>query len=381
MRKLAVRRASKDSRQCVQWSRPDDGKYYAKEIPCTAFGGTLFELLDWETDFKFRAYGRLLQNEGDSVFLFDLSEPEIFIQSYLMTGTDSPISGNGELSPLSVSGKRVRAVPKKLADRFGSDFYSHRLTSSSPELQSEDAWKLWLEGQLFETGEKLRVTKFDEMQRFIADLIGKQYELEKVARKHPPNINGFNQYKRRNKGERGDTFRRTAQKFSAQYNVSTGSVQKYAIFSKALDVVGQADPELPGKVLSGTFKISHENLVALSKMPPEEIRRIGSKPEDLQHPFTSYSDTRKEFADTDEEPVEPMQETLPLIKITPMHDPDAEIAGLTLTVPSWVSSIERARNNADMNAASTGAKSRLEEALLSLQEKVSEMLSDIREVD
>jgi hypothetical protein len=154
-----------------------------------------------------------------------------------------------------------------------------------------------------------------------------------------------------------------------------------AIFSKALDVVGQADPELPGKVLSGTFKISHENLVALSKMPPEEIRRIGTRPEDLQHPFTSYSDTRKEFADTDEEPVESMQETLPLIKIPPMHDPDAEIAGLTLTVPSWVSSIERARNNADMNAASTSAKSKLEEALLSLQEKVSEMLSEIREVD
>ena len=66
---------------------------------------------------------------------------------------------------------------------------------------------------------------------------------------------------------------------------------------------------------------------------------------------------------------------------TSMHDPDAEIAGLTLTVPSWVRSIERARNNADMNAASTSAKSKLEEALLSLQEKVSEMLSEIREVD
>ena len=180
LRKLAVRRASKDSRQCVQWSRPDDGKYYAKEIPCTAFGGTLFELLDWETDFKFRAYGRLLQNEGDSVFIFDLSEPEVFIQSYLMTGTDSPISGDGELSPLSVSGKRVRAVPKKLADRFGSDFYSHRLTSSSPELQSEDAWKLWLEGQLFETGEKLRVTQFDEMQRFIAEQLAPIKQMEEV---------------------------------------------------------------------------------------------------------------------------------------------------------------------------------------------------------
>ena len=110
----------------------------------------------------------------------------------------------------------------------------------------------------------------EETRRY---LIGKQYELEKVARKNPPNINGFNQYKQRDKKERGESFRRTAQKLSTQYHVSTGAVQKYAIFSRALDTVGRADPELPGKILSGTFKISHENLVALSKMPPEEIRR------------------------------------------------------------------------------------------------------------
>lgn len=30
LRKLAVRRASKDSRQCVQWSRPDDGNTMPK---------------------------------------------------------------------------------------------------------------------------------------------------------------------------------------------------------------------------------------------------------------------------------------------------------------------------------------------------------------
>ena len=215
----------------------------------------------------------------------------------------------------------------------------------------------------------------EETRRY---LIGKQYELEKVVRKNPPNINGFNQYKQRSRKDRGESFRRTAQKFSAQYHVSTGAIQKYAIFSKALDTVGRADPELPGKILSGTFKISHENLVALSKMPPEEIRRIGGRQENLQRPFTSYSDTRKEFLD--KESVDPMEENLPLIKVTPKHDPDAEITGLTLTVPSWVSSIERARNLANMNAASAGAKSKLEEALLALQEKVSEILSDIREV-
>ena len=169
LRKLAVRRAAKDCRHFVQWSRSDDGKYYTKDIPCSAFGDTLFKLLDWGTEYKFKAYGRYIEGDGESVFLFDLSEPEIFIQSYLMTGTDTPAGGRGDLSPLSISGKRIRAVPKKLADRFGSDFYSHRLASSSMEPQSEDAWKLWLEGQLFETGEKLQVTGFDEMHRFIIE--------------------------------------------------------------------------------------------------------------------------------------------------------------------------------------------------------------------
>lgn len=212
-------------------------------------------------------------------------------------------------------------------------------------------------------------------------LIGKQYELEKVARKQP-NINGFNQYKRRKRSESGEreTFRRTAQKFSAKYNVSTGAVQKYAIYSKALDAVGEVDPELSNKILAGTFKISHENLVSLSRMPPEEIRRIGAMQEEIRHPYTSYSTTRKEFAEKDEIEPPPKQESLPQIKITPKHDPDAEITGLTLTVPSWVSSIERARHHSDINAASSDAKSKLEDALLSLQEKISEMLTDIREV-
>ena len=180
LRKFAVRRAAKDCRHFVQWSRPDDGKYYAKEIPCSAFGDTLFELLDWGTEYKFKAYGRFLEEEGESVFLFDLSEPDIYIQSYLMTGTDSPTSGSGGISPLSISGKCIRAVPKKLADRFGSDFYSHRLASSSLELQSEEDWKLWLEGQLFETGEKLQVTSFEEMQQFIEEQLAplKQQEGE-----------------------------------------------------------------------------------------------------------------------------------------------------------------------------------------------------------
>lgn len=131
--------------------------------------------------FKVAVYIRFFNQTkyGDEEYLE--RNKEVFratLAQYLMTGTDAPGSGNSGLSPLSVSGKRIRAVPKKLADRFGSDFYSHRLTASSLELQSEDAWKLWLEGQLFETSEKLHVTKFDEMQRFINEQLSASKQLE-----------------------------------------------------------------------------------------------------------------------------------------------------------------------------------------------------------
>lgn len=33
--------------------------------------------------------------------------------------------------------------------------------------QDEDEWKLRMEGQLFDTGQRLQVTEFDELKRFI----------------------------------------------------------------------------------------------------------------------------------------------------------------------------------------------------------------------
>lgn len=177
--KFAVRRAPNDSRHFVQWSRPDDGKYYPKEIPCAAFGDTIFELFNWSSDYKYRFYGTFLENEGESIFMFDLREPEIFIQSYLMTGTDNT-GGTGGMAPLSISGKSVRAVPQSLAERFGSDFYSHQHYSGCLDLQNEEEWKLRLEGQLFKTGDKLRVTAFDELSQYISQQLSPQHSKEEV---------------------------------------------------------------------------------------------------------------------------------------------------------------------------------------------------------
>lgn len=61
----------------------------------------------------------------------------------------------------------------------------------------------------------------------------------------------------------------------------------------------------------------------------------------------------------------------------PAFDPDAEVTGLTLTIPSWSGSIDRITGGTDLSIVSAEAKARLASVLLNLQEKTAEMLMAI----
>jgi len=166
-RLFAVRSVPKENRYGVKWSKLNDGKYYPKDVPCAAFGNTIFELFQWLPEHKYRVSGTLLESEGQAIYLFDLSEPDVFIKQYMAVGSDSGEAKITPASPLTVSGKRVRAIPKEWADSFGNQYYLHQLSSSTVYSQDEEEWKLRMEGQLFDTGRKLNVTSFEELKQFI----------------------------------------------------------------------------------------------------------------------------------------------------------------------------------------------------------------------
>ena len=58
------------------------------------------------------------------------------------------------------------------------------------------------------------------------------------------------------------------------------------------------------------------------------------------------------------------------IKEMPDYDPDAEIAGLSFTVPSWNSSLERAYRVADFQHASPAIKTKLYDKLSDLKDTI-----------
>ena len=175
--KFAVRTAAKSSRNAVVFSKLSDGKYQPRDIAGAAYVETLFQLFGWSPDLKYRIAGALFQTETESAYIFDVNDAEAFIKSYLLSGSKSTEQAKEPVQPLSVSGKRVRAVPEEWIGSFGKQYYLHQQSFPPVCDQSEEDWKIRMVGQLYETGQKLRVTGFDVLRDYICQELG-QYGKE-----------------------------------------------------------------------------------------------------------------------------------------------------------------------------------------------------------
>lgn len=214
-------------------------------------------------------------------------------------------------------------------------------------------------------------------------LIGMQYESEKIVGSIK-NRRGNNQYKSDARGylseEESEQVSRhqTAEKIAREHQISNGSVQKYAMYTRALEEIGKAAPTLVPKILSGRYKISHKNIIDLSKMPPEDIKKVARKIEQSEIPYVQYQTTRQEIHGPAGR-FGRVVSNAPSVKDMPAYDPDAEITGLTLTIPSWASSIDRTMQKADLTGVSDKARNKLAEALHDLQDTIANMLTAIKE--
>ena len=164
--KFAVRPTTKENRNGVVFSKVMNGLHQPREIPSSAYLDTLFSIFDWKIDRKYRIIGTKYQDDKIPVYIFDAANSEVYLHA-----TTFPVSEEDDESshfrPLMPIGKRIKAIPAQWGTCFGKQFYVHELTLAALANQSEADWKLRLEGQLFESGRRLNVTGFEELQTFI----------------------------------------------------------------------------------------------------------------------------------------------------------------------------------------------------------------------
>ena len=120
---LAVRSAGKECRNAMQWSKKKSGISFPRGISGTAFLSTLYSLLGWKDDCRYRITGIKRGKGNDAILLFNLTEPEIFIPNDTVSSLPE---SDTSVKPFTDSNRRnVRAYPPDWADTFGSNYYSH----------------------------------------------------------------------------------------------------------------------------------------------------------------------------------------------------------------------------------------------------------------
>ena len=160
---LAVRQGKKDNKYSYQWARTLNGEIHKKAIPGTSFMPMLYELLNWDTNNKYRAIGYRKQKDNETFLLFDLTNTEIIIPNQsLELDTDS------ELSPLKTSNKKgILAFPPEWAEGFGDEYYS---SIKNDIINTNDEWHTNNPGTPFETNE-LNVTSPEKIRDNIDEIL------------------------------------------------------------------------------------------------------------------------------------------------------------------------------------------------------------------
>ena len=158
------------------------------------------------------------------------------------------------------------------------------------------------------------------------------------------------------------------------------TVERLGTYAAALNRIDELEPALFQGIITGEMKFSRMNVIKMSKMDKRKLSEIRRR---YQHTEEGFLRTQMLSRDYEGNPRTAISEPpleVPLtvgIKTMPAFDPDMEIKGLALTIPTWMTAIARAEKKTDMSLASESAKKLLTANLLHLEEQIHQTLEAI----
>lgn len=170
-KRFAVRPTDAKNRNAVRIARPSEAGFQPRDIAASAFSDTLFALFGWDPAHKYQITGVRWKKGEELAYVFDTTDAEVLIRQGAISNAETPPC-DAALQPLASAGKHIRAIPKEWTTSFGKQFYLYEQDAAALGCQSEEDWKLRLDGRLFEAGKKLSITGFEKLQRFIKRELG-----------------------------------------------------------------------------------------------------------------------------------------------------------------------------------------------------------------
>lgn len=109
-RKIAVRPCNEEKKDSIVWC---SAKRKPKQISCKIFFGMIFDLMNWNYYYRYKLLGKLIKNDGEYLFLFDLKSYEMY-KKEIPEGRDKP------------KYSRTPIFPEEWKNQFGLPVEEHK---------------------------------------------------------------------------------------------------------------------------------------------------------------------------------------------------------------------------------------------------------------
>ena len=164
---------------------------------------------------------------------------------------------------------------------------------------------------------------------------------------------------------------------------------KYSIYAECLDNIREKSARIVDKILAGEIRVSHENVIELSRLPIEDIHGLERLLAEGAIDRIGYSQLRHELRwqrlptgipDSRRIKRENASKNAGIRKV-PTHDPDSELSSLGFTIPSWTDIITRAMDRTDFSKISHKIRIDTKRQLKILMKNTQLLLTQLEEDD
>lgn len=170
--------------------------------------------------------------------------------------------------------------------------------------------------------------------------------------------------------------------------MASGTVIKYGSYAEAIDNIFDGHEQFAREILIGRIMVSHENIIELSRVKPEELKSVYKRIKNNKIEHLSFADIRDGVKERylQEKGTLGRSEKRKTKKVEnagirqmPVFDPDSEVNSLCMTIGSWISSIQRVNNSVDFNRITTKARLQLVKELSYLERTVNNIQESLIE--
>ena len=157
---FAVRQCKKDEcRNAVQWSKRKGDLFLTRVISGAAFIPTIYEIMNWNVNHKYRLRGEVHTNGNEVLITFNMTETEIFISNdhgkHKLPERMKPFTNGPK--------KDIMAFPSDWASNFGNSYYRQAQAKELAMLSAKKDLKISEEGIAYNSSDINDVTSQEEL--------------------------------------------------------------------------------------------------------------------------------------------------------------------------------------------------------------------------